>query len=505
MPTYCVRGSSFHIPAYLAHSTFSQPCPTASPRVTLFRLVELEGLDSVTGPHGGMFAKVSLAEVHAAELEEPGDGANPSDRHTGAAVLCWLSDSNCVGLVELDGAPGLGQMRLHAAETATRCTRVLCGANDCCEEQAFVVQIQAPLGGKRSFIARKTGVGDYVILAGRHLHFDTGYVPGDALREQALLRHFGPLPEAVRTSAVLCIGRISFTWPGLQDSIGPLTEEPSSTAEEPPAWGGPSEIRGGGSPDALHRFERSNRRVIRTEARSAGSARGGADGLSSSGGGGLRQSPTQRRCSRARMFNNSSSSTGCGGREVDLPGRARAQLRAASHGCGEADGFGGASSSGDVSAAGGGGWFFEGVRSRGTSCGGTHPGSAGPVRESDEAGVIDDGWPSAHARGPGHRKVGGSIGGPSRAPPLDARPTSVGGLSTGVFGMRNPARFDFVGVYGYEGSHDASNAAREIALRCAEAYDQEGYAGDKSSDASSENDVRAAAAQSASIVALHAH
>jgi len=172
------------------------------------KLVDLEAsLEGTSGglgagpSHGGMFATISLAEVHAAELEEPGEGAAPADRHTGAAVLCWLSDSTCIGLIELDRAPGLGQLRLHGVQAAAHCTRELCGANDCCAEEAFVLQIQAPRGAKRSFIARRAGVGDYVIFAGRHLHFDTGFVPGGALREQALTRHFGQLPEVARKVA----------------------------------------------------------------------------------------------------------------------------------------------------------------------------------------------------------------------------------------------------------------------------------------------------------------
>ena len=52
-------------------------------------------------------------------VQEPGDGASPLDRHHGAALLCWLSDSTCIGLIELERAPGIGQLRLHAASSST--------------------------------------------------------------------------------------------------------------------------------------------------------------------------------------------------------------------------------------------------------------------------------------------------------------------------------------------------------------------------------------------------
>ena len=181
------------------------------------RLVDLEATLDAGGPEA-MFTQVTLAEVHASELQEPGDGASPLDRHHGAALLCWLSDSTCIGLIELERAPGIGQLRLHAASSKSQCTRELCGANDCCNEEAFVVQVHEPRGGRRSFIARRAGVGDYVVFAGRHLHFSTALVPGEALREQAGSRAVGPqtlslplpplLCSALLCSALLCSARL---------------------------------------------------------------------------------------------------------------------------------------------------------------------------------------------------------------------------------------------------------------------------------------------------------
>ncbi|EOD34285.1 hypothetical protein EMIHUDRAFT_449330 [Emiliania huxleyi CCMP1516] len=199
------------------------------------RLVDLEATLDAGGPEA-MFTQVTLAEVHASELQEPGDGASPLDRHHGAALLCWLSDSTCIGLIELERAPGIGQLRLHAASSKSQCTRELCGANDCCNEEAFVVQVHEPRGGRRSFIARRAGVGDYVVFAGRHLHFSTALVPGEALREQALSRYFDALPEATRRDAVVCVGRISLTWPSL---LAAAAADPERAGAEPPlAWPG---------------------------------------------------------------------------------------------------------------------------------------------------------------------------------------------------------------------------------------------------------------------------
>lgn len=205
------------------------------------RLVDLEATLDAGGPEA-MFTQVTLAEVHASELQEPGDGASPLDRHHGAALLCWLSDSTCIGLIELERAPGIGQLRLHAASSKSQCTRELCGANDCCNEEAFVVQVHEPRGGRRSFIARRAGVGDYVVFAGRHLHFSTALVPGEALREQALSRYFDALPEATRRDAVVCVGRISLTWPSL---LAAAAADPERAGAEPPlAWPGPSRLEG---------------------------------------------------------------------------------------------------------------------------------------------------------------------------------------------------------------------------------------------------------------------
>ena len=111
-------------------------------------------------------------------------------------------------------------LQLTGSESLTECNRELCGAQDCCGDKAYVVSVQSVETGslgrrKRRFLARSTGVGDYVAFEGRGMKFETDFVPGDEEREQVLGRHFGMLPRSVRRESVLCLGRMTLQWRGL--------------------------------------------------------------------------------------------------------------------------------------------------------------------------------------------------------------------------------------------------------------------------------------------------
>lgn len=459
------------------------------------RLVDLESLEgppargSGGAASGGMFGTISLAEVHAAELEEPGGGADPADQHEGAAVLCWLSETACIGLIRLDRLPGLGELRLHAAEAATRCTRALCGANDCCEEQAFVLQLQAGGTARRSFIARRTGVGDYVVLTGRHLHFNTGYVPGEALREQAISRHFGHLPAPVRRQAVLCIGRVSFTWQQLGSSGA--GGEPSSTAEE---------LLSAFHPEAVSMAEEPS------------SAADEAPGLFVSPGTGVYTAPGSAcgwvgegtRCrslegggKTAQMFITSSSSNGGGGgRGAGSPGRG-AQWDTGGGGEGPTRGGGG------PSAANGGGVATE-VKGGGEGAGQEDGGGSGGGGDSVPPPVSGVGWLD-WSRATRNASTFGDVSfGAKRElqPPFSGAPALP---PYGIMAVRGLPRYDVFGLSTGRSPVGSSHAdaVRPVALRHTDTYEQEGYAGDKSSDASSENEVGCTASPTSARHPIH--
>ena len=154
---------------------------------------------------GSMFAELAFAEEPPPTEEE---------EHAGSALLCFISAESFVGFVELPGSV----LKLSGTETLSECSRELCGAVDCCGDKAYLVSVQLATSlarKKRTFLARSTGVGDYVAFTGKGMRFDTDSVPGDGQREQVLARHFGSLPRAVRREAVLCVGRMSLQWRGL--------------------------------------------------------------------------------------------------------------------------------------------------------------------------------------------------------------------------------------------------------------------------------------------------
>ena len=155
----------------------------------------------------------------------------PSDEHTGSALLCFLSQDTFVGFVELE-EPGTKEqhvLKLTGSESLTECDRALCAVQDCCGDKAFLVTAQtcAPKSEpithpnsrhgrrKRTYLARSSGVGDYVAFEGRGMRFQTDFVPGDEQRDQVLGRHFGMLPRSARRDSVLCLGQMTLHWKGL--------------------------------------------------------------------------------------------------------------------------------------------------------------------------------------------------------------------------------------------------------------------------------------------------
>jgi hypothetical protein len=167
----------------------------------------------------------------------------PADEHTGNALLCFLSPDTFVGLVELTHEGERHVLKLTGSESLTECDRSLCNVQDCCGDKAFLVTAQtcstqtAPLARqpppahgaaprrKRTYLARSSGVGDYVAFEGRGMRFLTDFVPGDEQREQVLRRHFSMLPKSARRDSVLCLGQMTLHFRNL--SAPP--EEPGVT------------------------------------------------------------------------------------------------------------------------------------------------------------------------------------------------------------------------------------------------------------------------------------
>jgi len=166
---------------------------TEAPRHTRFaprrakrmKIIDLEAMArsefadaSSSGSHG-LFAEPVFAP------DEP----DTRDVHQfdGSALLCFVTAESFVGIVELEGTQAVPLLlKLHGSETLRECNREFCGASECCGEQAFLLTVQGTQSRKkRSFIARNTGVGDYISLQGRGFRFETHLVPGEPQREQA--------------------------------------------------------------------------------------------------------------------------------------------------------------------------------------------------------------------------------------------------------------------------------------------------------------------------------
>lgn len=65
-----------------------------------------------------------------------------SDRCVGTARLCFLADNAFVGVAELElGGGVLVPVQLTGTEAAEECDREMCGADDCCGDVAFGVQV----------------------------------------------------------------------------------------------------------------------------------------------------------------------------------------------------------------------------------------------------------------------------------------------------------------------------------------------------------------------------
>ena len=138
------------------------------------------------------------------------------DEHTGSALLCFLSEENFVGFVEIHHEGQRHVLKLNGSESLTKCDRNQCAVPDCTGDRAYLVTAQSTQARrKRTYLARCTGVGEYVAFEGRGMRFTTDFVPASAQREEVLGRHFGILPRAVRRDSMLCLGRMTLQWRGL--------------------------------------------------------------------------------------------------------------------------------------------------------------------------------------------------------------------------------------------------------------------------------------------------
>lgn len=163
-----------------------------------------------------MFAEVVLA---------------PADEYEGEALLCFLSADTFVGVFELEHEGQPHTIKLSGSESLTECDRAFCNVQDCCGDKAYAVTAQSSRGS-RSFLARSSGIGDYVAFEGRGLHFETDFVPGDAERARLLARRFGALPRSARDDAVLCVGRMALNWRATD--LGLPAEGEAAPVEGPP-------------------------------------------------------------------------------------------------------------------------------------------------------------------------------------------------------------------------------------------------------------------------------
>ena len=169
-------------------------------------------------PSSGGGASSSDAAASAASMFADIPILAPADEHTGNALLCFVSQDTLVGFVELEHEGRRHVLKLTGSESLTECDKTLCGVQDCCGDKAFLVTAQTcatAIKRKRTFLARSSGVGDYVSFEGRGMRFTTDHVPGDEQREQVLRRHFGMLPRSARRDSVLCLGQMVLHWRGL--------------------------------------------------------------------------------------------------------------------------------------------------------------------------------------------------------------------------------------------------------------------------------------------------
>eukprot|EP00965_Chrysotila_dentata_P199945 6179681-Pleurochrysis_carterae.AAC.3 len=160
----------------------------------------MTGLPGSSGEAGAGSGSSIFAEPIWVD-DEQSEGREPFREYSGAALLCFVTTENFVGLVQLDQPGPQCMLRLRGVETLAECNREFCGASDCCGERAFLVAIQGPQAHEKRrhefhgkellaqatlhFVLRSVGIGDYVALEGRGFRFDTDLVPADSQREQA--------------------------------------------------------------------------------------------------------------------------------------------------------------------------------------------------------------------------------------------------------------------------------------------------------------------------------
>ena len=114
-------------------------------------------------------------------------------------------------MAELELGGGTVAVQLTGTEAAEECDREMCGADDCCGDVAFGVQVFDPplRGGWRSFVALNKGLGDYAAFEGRGVAFQAEAVPTGAERALLLAEHFSSLPADAVDEAVLCVGMLT--------------------------------------------------------------------------------------------------------------------------------------------------------------------------------------------------------------------------------------------------------------------------------------------------------
>eukprot|EP00312_Isochrysidales_sp_CCMP1244_P018029 CAMPEP_0202777366 /NCGR_PEP_ID=MMETSP1388-20130828/52547_1 /ASSEMBLY_ACC=CAM_ASM_000864 /TAXON_ID=37098 /ORGANISM="Isochrysis sp, Strain CCMP1244" /LENGTH=259 /DNA_ID=CAMNT_0049446593 /DNA_START=8 /DNA_END=783 /DNA_ORIENTATION=- len=162
---------------------------------------------------GGMFAAV--VAMPTAEEEE---------MWSGPATLCMVTPSAFIAAATVACAQGgTVKLRLRGSETSEAEQQQLCGATDCCADQAFRIEARAGGGARapqsrKKFVARSVGLGDYLSFEGGSLVFRAEEVPAEAERAACFARAFPDMASgslAPGGSALLCTGEIRLRWPDL--------------------------------------------------------------------------------------------------------------------------------------------------------------------------------------------------------------------------------------------------------------------------------------------------
>ena len=149
----------------------------------------------------------------------------------GEAWLCFVAENTFVGVCELQLPSGAVTVRFTGEEAADECDREMCGADDCCGDMAFALRAVDSARGKRSFVARSTGLGDYAAFEGRGVVFQTERLCTGPERDSEL-RRFDSIPPEVRRDAVVCVGPMTLEWEKLVECEVATKSEAVADAED---------------------------------------------------------------------------------------------------------------------------------------------------------------------------------------------------------------------------------------------------------------------------------